>query len=81
MGKEYPSTNAGWIKAEQNPVLGGELGTCFDVSLLEEHGRYNMWFSWRPADSIALVGSDDGVHWSSPVTVLGPIPIAGGKTG
>jgi hypothetical protein len=25
-------TNAGWIKYDKNPVLGGDLGTCFDVN-------------------------------------------------
>src|SRR5262249_4707055 len=27
---------AGWRKFADNPVLGGDLGTCFDVSLLRE---------------------------------------------
>jgi predicted GH43/DUF377 family glycosyl hydrolase len=65
-------TTAGWVKHSKNPVLGGGLGTCFDVSLLQEGGRYRMWFSWRPKQSIALVESKDGVAWSSPVIVLGP---------
>ena len=52
---------AGWRKAEQNPVLGGELGTCFDVSVLREGDTYRMWFSWRPKKSIALVESKDGI--------------------
>ena len=49
-----------------NPVLGGNLGTCFDVAVLKEGDKYRMWFSWRPKKSIALVESTDGIHWSEP---------------
>ena len=70
-------TGAGWVKSPRGPVLGGELGTCFDVCLLEENplegnDRLRMWFSWRPKKSIALVESGDGVRWSEPMIVLGP---------
>jgi predicted GH43/DUF377 family glycosyl hydrolase len=65
-------TAAGWAKHPGNPVLGGDLGTCFDVSVLKEGGTYRMWFSWRPKRSIALVESSDGVHWNQPLIVLGP---------
>jgi predicted GH43/DUF377 family glycosyl hydrolase len=65
-------TAGGWRKYEGNPVLGGSLGTCFDVSLLREGDKYRMWFSWRPKQSVALVESTDGVHWSQPEIVLGP---------
>jgi predicted GH43/DUF377 family glycosyl hydrolase len=67
-----PETAAGWEKSPKNPVLGGDLGTCFDVSLLKEGSVYRMWFSWRPKASIALVESKDGVAWGEPVIVLGP---------
>ncbi len=68
-----PETAAGWAKHTGNPVLGGNLGTCFDVSLLPENGGYRMWFSWRPKQSLALVGSQDGIRWSDPPQiVLGP---------
>jgi len=67
-----PETTAGWVKYSRNPVLGGDLGTCFDISVLREGGKYRMWFSWRPKKSIALVESEDGVHWSKPLIVLGP---------
>ncbi|MGO9202308.1 MAG: family 43 glycosylhydrolase [Limisphaerales bacterium] len=67
-------TAAGWVKYGANPVLGGGLGTCFDVSVLREDGVYRMWFSWRPRKSIALVESSDGAHWSQPRIVLGPNP-------
>jgi predicted GH43/DUF377 family glycosyl hydrolase len=63
---------AGWVKHPNNPVLGGDLGTCFDVSVLKEGDTYRMWFSWRPRKSIALVESRDGVRWGKPVIVLGP---------
>jgi predicted GH43/DUF377 family glycosyl hydrolase len=65
-------TTAGWVKHPKNPVLGGDLGTCFDISVLKEGDRYRMWFSWRPQKSIAVVESRDGVQWSKPVIVLGP---------
>jgi predicted GH43/DUF377 family glycosyl hydrolase len=73
-GPSEPQTDtaAGWVKHAKNPVLGGELGTCFDISVLKDDGVYRMWFSWRPRKSIALVESKDGVRWGKPVIVLGP---------
>jgi Glycosyl hydrolases family 32 N-terminal domain len=65
-------TTAGWYKYPGNPVLGGKLGTCFDICLLKHGNEYLMWFSWRPKQSIALVKSTDGIHWTTPVIVLGP---------
>src|SRR5206468_3062464 len=69
---ETPETAGGWRKYEGNPVLGGSLGTCFDVALLRETAKYRMWFSWRPKKSVALVESSDGIHWSPPEIVLEP---------
>jgi predicted GH43/DUF377 family glycosyl hydrolase len=73
-GQEKPQaeTTAGWVKHPNNPVLGDDLGTCFDVSVLKEGDTYRMWFSWRPKKSVALVESTDGVRWGKPVIVLGP---------
>jgi predicted GH43/DUF377 family glycosyl hydrolase len=66
-------TTGGWIKSEHNPIMGGKYGTCFDVSLLQEGDTYRMWLSWRPKQSVALVESPDGIHWSEPPKiVLGP---------
>jgi len=66
-------TAGGWIKYRDNPVLGGQYGTCFDVAVLKEAEGYRMWVSWRPKQSVALVQSTDGLHWSSPPqVVLGP---------
>src|ERR1700692_4327441 len=70
-------TPAGWVKYSKNPVLGGSLGTCFDISVLREGDAYRMWFSWRPKKSVALVESKDGFTWSEPVSVLGPNPASG----
>jgi len=65
--------DAAWVKYAGNPVMGGKYGTCFDISVLEEGGTYRMWVSWRPKQSIALVESKDGLHWSEPPQiVLGP---------
>ncbi len=65
-------TRAGWRKSEHNPVLGGELGTCFDIAVLPDGDGYRMYFSWRPQKSIAVVTSDDGVRWTTPTIVLSP---------
>jgi beta-1,2-mannobiose phosphorylase / 1,2-beta-oligomannan phosphorylase len=65
-------TAGGWVKHPTNPVLGGDLGTCFDVSVLKERDVYRMWFSWRPKKSIALVESKNGVDWTKPSIVIGP---------
>ena len=67
-------TRAGWVKSEANPVLGGTLGTCFDICVLKDEGKFRMWFSWRPKKSVALVESIDGVHWGEPRIALGPDP-------
>ncbi len=72
LGSPQSGTSAGWHKYTFNPVLGGNLGTCFDVTLLQEDGTYRMWFSWRPRKSIALVESRDGRHWGEPQIALGP---------
>ena len=60
--KAPSETTAGWFKHPKNPVLGGDLGTCLDISVLKEGRSYRMWFSWRPKKSIALVESKDGVQ-------------------
>lgn len=69
---DFAETNAGWTKYADNPVLGGKLGTCFDVCLLKDGSGFRMWFSWRPQRSIALVKSTDGIHWNEPEIALGP---------
>ena len=75
-------TSGGWKKFESNPVMGGKYGTCFDISVLREHGNYRMWLSWRPKESLALVESEDGIHWSEPPQiVLGPRPESGWEDG
>jgi len=65
-------TSVGWRKYSGNPVVGGKLGSCFDVCVLRDGGKYRMWLSWRPHGSVALVQSLDGIHWSEPITVLEP---------
>jgi predicted GH43/DUF377 family glycosyl hydrolase len=64
-------TTAGWRKFAGNPVLGGKLGSCFDICVLHEYGLYRMWFSWRTMKSIGYTESVDGIHWSRPFA--GPI--------
>jgi predicted GH43/DUF377 family glycosyl hydrolase len=79
LAEDGPSadTAAGWVKYDKGPVLGGSLGTCFDVAVLHEGGRYRMWFSWRPKQSVALTESKDGLRWSEPTIVLGPNTASG----
>lgn len=70
---QYPDTAAGWVKSRSGPVLGGiDMGTCFDVFVLTENDTYRMYFSWRPKQSLAVVTSTDGTHWSDPDVVLAP---------
>ncbi len=70
---QYPETNGGWKKYENNPVLGGPvMGTCFDVYTWLDNGEYRMDFSWRPKKSLAVVTSRDGVQWSEPIITLEP---------
>jgi beta-1,2-mannobiose phosphorylase / 1,2-beta-oligomannan phosphorylase len=63
---------ANWKKAAENPVLGRELGTIFDVSVLDEDGRFRMWASWRDRKSIVLFESADGIQWKMGAIALGP---------
>lgn len=61
-------TTGGWVKYEKNPILGGSLGTIFDVSVLkDDDGLYRMYNSWRDQKSIALSVSKDGFNWTTPV--------------
>jgi predicted GH43/DUF377 family glycosyl hydrolase len=66
-------TAAGWRKYEGNPVIGGKLGTVFDIAVLKDGGKYRMWASWRPQKSIVLFDSTDGIHWGEPAMALPPI--------
>lgn len=62
-----------FIKHADNPIFGGgDLGTCFDVYVWRDKGRYRMDFSWRTTQSLAVTFSDDGVHWEDPVITLSP---------
>jgi beta-xylosidase len=67
-------TRGGWQNYERNPVLGDEYGTCFDMSVIQDDGKFKMWFSWRPKACIAYTESRDGLAWSEPVEVLRPDP-------
>ena len=68
----------GWRRYENNPVIGNELGECFDVSVFSRQaGGYRMYFSWRSKKSIAMTESPDGLTWESPTIVMGPRPESG----
>jgi beta-1,2-mannobiose phosphorylase / 1,2-beta-oligomannan phosphorylase len=60
---EVVATND-WVKYSGNPVLGGSLGTCFDMSVdVASDGMHRIWFSWRPKRGIGYAESSDGLHW------------------
>lgn len=67
----------GWRKYENNPVLGAENDFCFDNHVLKIEDKYRMYFSWRTHYSIAMIESEDGLHWSEPVLVIKPRPETG----
>jgi predicted GH43/DUF377 family glycosyl hydrolase len=66
-----------WVKYTGNPVLGGQYGTCFDICVLREAGKFRMWVSWRPQQSVAITESTDGINWKAPQIVLSPRPETG----
>ncbi|NCA80525.1 MAG: hypothetical protein EOM76_10145 [Sphingobacteriia bacterium] len=69
--KKNTECSGGWLKYENNPVLGGDLGTVFDISVLKGIDNiYRMYSSWRPQKSIALSESKDGLIWSTPMVCL-----------
>lgn len=79
---KLPQTTAGWEKCPANPVIGGDkpirgIGTVFDIAVAHEGGKYRMWGSWRPKQSIALFESADGIHWSDPQIALPANPSSG----
>ena len=73
------ATTGGWVKDEHSPVLGGDLGVCFDISMLKEDAGFRMYFSWRTRGSVAVTTSADGVHWSEPEICVAPRPTPSGK--
>jgi predicted GH43/DUF377 family glycosyl hydrolase len=77
LSAKLPQTGSGWKKSEHNPLIGGALGTVFDIAVLHEDGKYRMWGSWRPKQSLALFESADGVSWSDPLIVFPPEPATG----
>ena len=67
-----------FLKYENNPVLGSkELGTCFDVYVTRDNGKYRMDFSWRPKKAVAVSFSEDGIKWSDPIITLDHDPLSG----
>ena len=72
MAASTKQSDQSWVKHPANPVLGGDYGTCFDISVLQLDGTFRMYFSWRPKRAIAVAESVDGITWSDPVIVLTP---------
>ena len=72
-------TQGGWKKVPQNPLLGGDLGTCFDISMLKEDGKLWLYFSWRDKGNISVCTSEDGITWDEPKTCIDPRKAAKGR--
>jgi len=81
MSEFMKGTRDGWVKYGNNPVLGGDLGVCFDLCVHKEKNLYRMWFSWRTENCIALTESPDGIHWSKPVKCIEANPASGWEDG
>ncbi|MBQ3015566.1 MAG: hypothetical protein IJD79_02165 [Clostridia bacterium] len=65
-------------KFSGNPILGSkELGTCFDVYVWQDNGKYRMDFSWRRENAAAVCFSDDGINWTYPKITLPPTKKSG----
>ena len=65
-------------KNANNPLFGNEeIGTAFDVYVTKTNGKYRLDFSWRKEKSLAVIFSDDGIHWSDPIITLAPDPTSG----
>lgn len=63
---------------EENPIFGNRyLGSCFDVYVTKDCGRYRMDFSWRNKKALAVCFSKDGIHWTDPVVTLSANPKSG----
>lgn len=73
MSEQYMhGTRGNWHKCMDNPVLGKQYGTCFDISVTHKDGVLRMYFSWRDCHSIAVVESIDGISWGKPEICLTP---------
>lgn len=68
---DYPPENDGWIKYGSS-ILGGEAGTFYDPFVRRIDNHYIMMVSHRNTKSIVRCDSNDGIHWSNPVSVLKP---------
>ena len=66
-----------FIKYGGAPILSEALGTCFDVLVTKDNGKYRMDFSWRPKKCLAVTFSDDGIHWDEPQITLETNPNSG----
>lgn len=63
--------NIPFVKYTKNPVFGSiDTGTCFDVYVTHQNGRYRMDFSWRAKSALAVTFSSDGINWEPPQITL-----------
>ena len=72
-------TTGGWVLDPHNPVLGGDLGVCFDPFVLKQGDRYKMWFSWRTQHAIGYTESTNGYEWTAPRIVITPDSAVAGQ--
>lgn len=64
--KNIDKNAKGWIKYENNPVIGDETtGYLFDPYVfLDKDGTYRMYVSSRKNDAISVTTSEDGINWN-----------------
>lgn len=70
--KQDTGSQGGWIKYENNPILGVEGDFVFDNNVIRTEFGYRMYYSWRNHYSIAFVESNDGINWGEPQIAIGP---------
>jgi beta-1,2-mannobiose phosphorylase / 1,2-beta-oligomannan phosphorylase len=59
--------NIGWVKCQNSPVLGKDIGSIYDVCVIRnQKGVYQMYYSWFEGFGIALSESKDGLKWTKP---------------
>ena len=72
---KYGCSN-GWVRYENNPVVGDPGDFCCDPSIVKVGNTFKMFMSWRidGVIHVACSESKDGFNWSERKVVLSPRP-------
>ena len=54
---------AGWRRYEGNPVIDERIGEVSDAVVLEENGKYKMYYSHRFLKKILLAAGENGLDF------------------